>query len=1716
MKKMFRKLNSLVIAFAITASLFTAVPVHASAYMHQDEDASLDSRWTKVENYDDTHGNVYSFSAGAEYASSSWFTSEFEDGTYVVSMDFMTPAYPESGTQDIIMVDSEEWTDRTLLYLKTDGILAYEIRDAAGERQSYTYKWGTNYAANAWNNYSIVYEKSGTDVDVTQYVNGVKVKSSATRVYDNFRFKQIRVLTDASSSGIYLDNIVCKKISDGEQLNIDSITPIMREYSNYGVKSLRVKLNNILDKESVTSVQVVKQGASSNIVSSYRVVGQYIDVNVAGLEKNEGYTLTINQDAQSITGNILSTNTYTKTGTASAYLHKDEDASLDSRWTKVENYDAEHGNVYYFNATGSDHRGDDWFTEEFEDGTYVVSMDFKTPAYPAEGKQDIIMVDSEVPGSDRTLLYLKTDGILAYEIKDAEGDRQSYTYKWGTNYAANAWNNYSIMYEKRGTAVDVTQYVNGVAVKNSTTRISDNFRFRRITVYTDATSSGIYLDNIMCRKVSESTLDIEDIYPIYSTGTSERVKALAVKFTEPLNPDTVSDVSVVKTEDNLVSDYSIVGQYLYVKVDSLLKNDGFTFTIGDETEGISGNLIEETSFVKTAEVNSVPYMHEDYDADYDTTYPGKLTNYDAEHGDVYYFAASTSVYDGKRPLFEDEFADGTYVLSMDFKVNAYIQSGSNEQISIVPPTFANSIGLYLKTEGYVGVEIAGSTNTRWDRCYEPNAWNNYSVVFVKNGTNIDVTQYVNGISRKTGSITESAFRILRIMVYPGKNSTGLYLDNITCRKIEDSEKFAIENVTEIGNDSIQKIAVKFNQPIKPASVTSVSVIKEGTETNVVSSYTAVGQYMYINVSDIDEKDGYTIRFNNALLSVAGKGLASSSYKVAADNTETLAYWVCDGSFSDNIDSATLSGGANPTVSSIGGKSCCSVDNELLFTLSENIKPVAFDGSVYKFEIEYYDGASSEKNANNAANFFQLMYNQFATNDLNLDTVVYKNGTATWKTATITLNNANFYDSYSGDYDFKISVKGILPNYNTDKASANPVKIHSVRVTREVGKNPIFVTSATNVSGNSYAWYSRDKKITNTYRNVSDETKSVTAVTKLLDLSGAECLRYEENINIASGTSKASIVDFSSITECGIFKVCVDIVENDVTVSSFETGKVAILKTDPNGIKDKNIFLSVQGEAYPVSQSQVAADILDLMNVAGARVTLSWNQMLVKNSNDEYVLDWDSYKNKSLVTALREKGMTTFGLISGCPPTDKVPDSPGYLCLPVTQAQRNAFNEFIEYVGENVVKDGVSYIEFFNEPNLMSNAQNLQNASGTEYATMAISAKNALLTAATNAGVTDLKVAGPGVTGINQGESYTNSHLNLSEGAARGGYHYIQQAVENGFANNFDNVSFHSYTWDYAETIKASDMRKIQKLWTDRGLSKPNLWITEAGFYKGAAYAKTDWMQGAQNIRQIFAHKQNGVFGDVYSIYALERKGYNPAMMESNFGLINPLFSAMQIDGCYGLPTESALMLTAMNYIMPNAEFVSTDTIEAEYSDIVVSKFTSDKWDGKQIITAYNLDDTAETVSINLGVNKVKCFDEFGNETMLTSGNGIYNVEVDSAPIYFVADFDGEADSRVKISVVANGIEYGREEISANVIDFNNYTVKIDNFASLPNDFILITTFYKDGAVVAIKTKACQKNQIVDNKVTQVLSDIPEYDNVKITLWNNFVNLEPLCRMLEGK
>ena len=269
------------------------------------------------------------------------------------------------------------------------------------------------------------------------------------------------------------------------------------------------------------------------------------------------------------------------------------------------------------------------------------------------------------------------------------------------------------------------------------------------------------------------------------------------------------------------------------------------------------------------------------------------------------------------------------------------------------------------------------------------------------------------------------------------------------------------------------------------------------------------------------------------------------------------------------------------------------------------------GSKYEFEIIYHDGESSEKNTTDVPNFLQLIYDSVTGNDVNYDNIIYKEGTGEWKTVTIKVDDINLLKGANSGYDFKLSATGILPaiGYYADRESVNPVRIHSVKITKDEVKNPLLVVTSTDKSGNAFAYYDNNKVVTNTYKNVSGEEKELTVITKLVDSEGVESFKNQETLTIGADERKVSDIVLSDFEKCGVFNVIVEVKSGEEIITTVNAIKIAVLKTDPNGVKDNNIFLSLHSERYSELGQETAADILDLMNVAGSRVSIEWADML---------------------------------------------------------------------------------------------------------------------------------------------------------------------------------------------------------------------------------------------------------------------------------------------------------------------------------------------------------------------------------------------------------------------------------------------------------------------------------------------------------------------------
>lgn len=665
----------------------------------------------------------------------------------------------------------------------------------------------------------------------------------------------------------------------------------------------------------------------------------------------------------------------------------------------------------------------------------------------------------------------------------------------------------------------------------------------------------------------------------------------------------------------------------------------------------------------------------------------------------------------------------------------------------------------------------------------------------------------------------------------------------------------------------------------------------------------------------------------------------------------------------------------------GGEYCWVLDPknnqtkaQINFIFSDDFKPKSeFDGTEYEFEVEYYDDLSS---------FFWVNCDTYGKEELSPERIVYCNSKRAWSTLKFTVQNGKFNKELDGKYDFSITLK---PNNNktNDVISAGEVGIRKVKVTKKPSKNPIYVKSATTErSGNSFEWYAKEKKVEAEIENLSDSEQQVNVRQRIVLDEYDVVYEKTEKVAFKAKESKKLSIDAGEVQKCGIYWYEAYVSNDDKSIdSTFRPAKVAIFKTDPNGIHDENIAFSIDWPSHKPERQKVLADMLALTNSFGARLNVAWRDML----NDAGEPDWSKSVCASPLELMTERGMNAYFLIWGT--SSAVAPGLAWREMPKTPEQLEKWKIFCRTVAE-VTKGTEPRFEIWNEPNLSNFNYDVNIDNGYTWTKMGEAAREAIMEVNPNA-----VVAGPGVTGIYQGEEYTTSNY-------IGGKHYFEQAMDAGMWKTFDCISVHSYMYSAPEgTSGPAEIQALKDMYTAKGVPEPKAMITEAGYTTTSSYVQTPYVQGALNVRYVLYYKANNALDDIVCLFSLDRSGFQENQRECGFGHLESVFEGHERYGTYGFPRESALMVTAMNYVMAKSNFVKQ--YQSDDGVVQINEYDSEKW-GKKFITLHSTG-TDRAVTLKLNTDKVKYLDEWGNEQEVYGKDGLFTFRAKTAPVYILGD-----------------------------------------------------------------------------------------------------------------
>lgn len=692
-----------------------------------------------------------------------------------------------------------------------------------------------------------------------------------------------------------------------------------------------------------------------------------------------------------------------------------------------------------------------------------------------------------------------------------------------------------------------------------------------------------------------------------------------------------------------------------------------------------------------------------------------------------------------------------------------------------------------------------------------------------------------------------------------------------------------------------------------------------------------------------------------------------------------------------------------------------------FAISDSVVKDIKDGRAYKLYVDYLDSEvedvpSDEEEGLKGKSFFALEYDAL-NNSNKFGDVTYLENSGMWKTAVIDIDDARFKNSYSWTYDFRLTTYCEGATYPSSRC---PVVIKGVRIVEEDYKALLSAKASIDEVGNTFEDYKENKVISNTIINKSD--KHINATLKLKAVLGGKRTAFEITKEVALDAGEDLSFDTAlNLTECGLYDWVVEVVSADTDVKTEQdTIKFAIIKTDPNGILNKSVFIDEKLKEPTRAQIDEMLDLVKKSNAGGIRTSFNW--VYVQPTADSEP-DISGTKEEMFAESAKDRGLKIQWLLSNG--HEKITGR--WSNWPVEAETQKEYLEYAEYAAKNPKISAVAAgFEIGNEPDIAGS--NTNNMTDVQYAEL-IKAVAARIKSVSN-----IPVNAYSFTGLIYGKNEK----------------WLNTGIANGALENLDNVTYHPYNWfEPVEISAASIAKKAVELTGKIQAANPDtkMAISELGVSKQFKYVSSDREQGALTARTIMYYQAR----DLANYFTVFKLNHASAMEESHvedgFGLVKSANSKFADDsGKVLVPTESFLSFAAMNYVLADSTPLGVYNLG---ENVAANGFMSNKF-GARVLTLNTREDKAlsreekyQMISLNLGTNKITFYDDFGNSKEITSADGIYKFSLDERPIYIVGNIKDPTLATGGVGIEKNEITLKKGE-SEKIAVYGNpgYTVDV--------------------------------------------------------------------------
>lgn len=708
----------------------------------------------------------------------------------------------------------------------------------------------------------------------------------------------------------------------------------------------------------------------------------------------------------------------------------------------------------------------------------------------------------------------------------------------------------------------------------------------------------------------------------------------------------------------------------------------------------------------------------------------------------------------------------------------------------------------------------------------------------------------------------------------------------------------------------------------------------------------------------------------------------------------------------NIGAATMGLNSTPVVADRDGEPCWVMDvlngdNSKFINISFADGFVDTAGTAtYDVEVDYYDYGQG---------YFTYWYDS-KTNDNQYGNTFYFEDERVWKTAKFEINDADFKRGIDNLYDFRLSIT--IPVSTSSGKSAASAAIKRIKVTRNDNKNPIYVDSTIDEAGAAFEWYKESKIIHDHFENRTDKTMSVN-VRRVAVAEETQAVLFDETESISFEPYEKKMVDFDfgKYDQCEQYEYKIYITSEEYGINSeFTPIRFAVIKTDPNKIKNRAAYLNTA--IWNIKNPLNLIEIADKVNIGGVRIPAFWWHLEPTSiPKGTYAFGGVMEETTAL---LSEKNIDILPII-GCMSFHYTAGR-SESTFPASESEMKAWRGYVNFAAETFTKYGVNQYEIWNEPDV-HNGVSLANGDvmgGRTYIPVY------------NAALEEIKAVNPNAKVMGAGTCWASSSDI-----------FLAEALENGLADTLDVFSGHPY---YRQQDEISNAVPSLTKWKNEiakygGKEDIETWATECGLTTADSDVSTIENQGNWLARKLYWLPANNA-ADCITIFSLDGRGMCEYNREDKYGLTAVPDAPLYQNTNSNMPYSPLLKIAAECYVLADA--TPTEKIYEVGENLVLCEYKSNKFNA-DVLTLNTITEKRslyETVTLNLGCEKIDYYDEFGNMSTLYGDNGLFTFTADERPHYIVGNFNG-------VEVVENNqiAEYSKNVINSSKGDITEILVR---------------------------------------------------------------------------